>query len=283
MPKDETKNVAVETYAEDMAKAIADDRSGMIKKIIHGEEEHEKEKRNLSPESLKNRLFMMIGFFFLALGFILLFFFLLNREVPTVPIEKQYTPPVFVDSSASIEVAGLNAEKIAQITRNAVLLSSVPEEKVEGIYLMRDKRDIGLREFMSLIKGNFVAGANPVFIQDNILLGIANTGSAKELFILFKARSLSDVFPAMRAWENKMFSDLSGFFGVGLSAETKYLFSANFEDGIIKNKNARILYDKDGKIAMMYVFADDNSVIIASNESVAREIMLRLSASRIKK
>ena len=31
----------VETYAEDMAKVIEDDRGGLIKKIIHSEEEHE--------------------------------------------------------------------------------------------------------------------------------------------------------------------------------------------------------------------------------------------------
>ena len=51
-----TNHGVVETYAEDMAKVIEDDKSGLVKKIIHGAEEHEIEKINLSPESKKNKL-----------------------------------------------------------------------------------------------------------------------------------------------------------------------------------------------------------------------------------
>jgi hypothetical protein len=34
---------------------------------------------------------------------------------------------------------------------------------------------------------------------------------------------------------------------------------------------------------MMYIFADDDSVIITNTEDAAKEIMLRLAASRVKK
>ena len=57
----------------------------------------------------------------------------------------------------------------------------------------------------------------------------------------------------------------------------------DFEDGIVQNQNARILYDAEKKIVMMYIFADENSVIITGTESAAREIMLRLASSRVKK
>jgi hypothetical protein len=87
----------------------------------------------------------------------------------------------------------------------------------------------------------------------------------------------------MRAWEEKMFSDLHGFFGFEISTETKSLLNENFQDGIIQNKNARILYDANKKIVMMYIFADDDSVIITNTEDAAKEIMLRLAASRVKK
>jgi hypothetical protein len=80
-----------------------------------------------------------------------------------------------------------------------------------------------------------------------------------------------------------MFSDMRGFFGISLSADTKYLLTKNFEDGIVVNKNARILYDKDNNIVMMYIFADDNSVIITNSTNAAREVILRLAASQIKK
>ena len=46
----------VETYADDMAKAISGGQGGLIKKIIHEEEEKEALKKNISPESEKNKL-----------------------------------------------------------------------------------------------------------------------------------------------------------------------------------------------------------------------------------
>ena len=79
-----------------------------------------------------------------------------------------------------------------------------------------------------------------------------------------------------------MLSDLAPFLSVNISRETNYLFTKDFEDGIVNNKNARILYDKNKKAVLMYIFADDNSVIITDTENAAREIMLRLASSKKK-
>ena len=58
------ENKIVETYADDMAKVLESDTGGLVKKIIHGEEEHEAEKRNFSPESQRNKIFMALGALF---------------------------------------------------------------------------------------------------------------------------------------------------------------------------------------------------------------------------
>ena len=72
------------------------------------------------------------------------------------------------------------------------------------------------------------------------------------------------------------------FVGIDLSAETNYLFTKDFEDGIIENKNARILHNKDGGIVLMYIFADENSVIITSSQPATHEIILRLASAEKK-
>ncbi len=272
----------VQTYAEDMARVIQDDKAGLVKKIIHGEEEHEKEKKNLSPESAKNRFYMLVGLLFIVLGLGTLFFFFGKKEAPTIPVEEQFVPLIFNDASTSIEVDDFTKEKISQAVANAVSGTGVKEGGVEGIYLVQNKKDIGLREFITLIKGNFTAPSSRLLVDDNFLMGAVNA-ETKDFFILLKTRSLTDIFDAMRAWENKMFFDLQGFFGINLSAENKYLLTADFEDAVIENKNARILYDKDEKIVMLYIFADDNSVVVTNTIAAVREIMTRLAASQIKK
>lgn len=294
MEKDnEAKHKIVQTYAEDIAQVIESDKEvGLIKKIIHGEEEHEREKRSLSPESKKNKFFMIVSVLLIFLALAILSFFIFSKNIATVPVEKQFVPIIFVDKTDFLEVKGLSKEEIVQATLNKVNETTVKSGGVEGIYLRDGKKVVGLREFLVLLKSNLVLD-NSGFVNNNFLLGVVNNetqpalSSGKDFFILIKMRSLTDIFNSLRAWESKMFSDLYGFFEVVISSETKHLFTAAFQDGIVENKNARILYKKDEqgntKIVMMYIFANDTSVIITNTENAAHEIMLRLASSQIKK
>lgn len=281
-------SAVVQTYAGDMAEVLENDKEGLVKKIIHGEEMHEQEKKNLSPESRKNKIFMFVGIVLVMIALGTLSFFFFRKNSNTVPVDRQFTPLIFNDRSTYLEVLGLNKDEIMQTVLNQVNATEVKSNGVEGIYLTENKQIMGLRRFITLTKSNFIPGNNLLFINDNFLLGVVNVGigptetTRKGFFILLKVRSTADIFDALRAWEGKMFFDLYKFFGVNLSKDTNYLLAKNFEDGIVDNKNARVLYDKDGKIVMMYIFADDNSVIITDSESAAHEIMLRLASSQTK-
>jgi hypothetical protein len=278
----------VETYAEDMAEVLENDKEGLIKKIIHGEEKHEEEKKNLSPESRKNKFFMFISILLTSLALMTLLFFLFRKNTNTVEVAQQFTPIIFNDQSVFLEVAGLKKEEITQTVLNEVNNTKVKISGVKGIYLTENKKIIGLRRFITLIGSSFVPDSNPVLVSDNFLMGSvlvglkASSPFAGDFFILLKVRSTADVFASMRVWETKMFSDLAPFLGISVSKETNYLFTKNFEDGVVDNKNARILYDKNNQSILTYIFADDNSVVITSSQNAAHEIILRLASSEKK-
>ena len=283
----ESKNKIIQTYAEDMAKVIEDDRGGgLIKKIIHGEEEHEKEK--MAPEAKKNKFFMFVSFLLMFFGLTTLSYLIDARDIPTVPVEEQFAPLIFNDKSVFIEIKDLNKDQIAQTVRNAVDTTKVKRGGVEGIYPTYGKKVVELRQFLSIIKGNFVPGGD-AFVSDNFLMGVVNNetqpalSGGKDFFILLKVSSNADVFETFRLWESKMFFDLHGFFGLTLSPETKYFLIKEFQNGIIENKNARILFDSNNQIVMMYIFADENSVVITNSQNATHEIILRLAGSRIEK
>ena len=294
MEKDNKTQKIVQTYAEDIAKVIENDKGGLIKKIIHGAEEHEREKSNLSPESKKNRFFMFVSLFLILIASSIFFFFILKKTNPTVPVEKQFTPLIFNDKSVFVEIKDFTKEQIAQIILNEVNTTPVKNGGVEGIYPTLDKKIIGLREFLTFIKSNFSISdsSGNVFVNDNFLMGVVKSESnststsatvSRDFFILLKVRSISDVFGSLRAWENKMFFDLHGFFGIDLTYQTKYLLTKEFRDEVIDNKNARVLYDNENKIVMMYILADDNSIIITNTKNATHEIILRLVSSQVKK
>jgi hypothetical protein len=279
------KNKVVQTYAEDMAKVIEDGEGGLIKKIIHGEEENEIERGNLSPESKKNKLFMLLGLFILLASVAILSFLLINRKTATVPVEQRFVPTIFSDQSTSIEVASLKKDEIEASVLQKINNTKVKQGGIEAIYPTFNKSPVGLRKFIKLIKGTFVLPDNNL-VYDNFLMGAFKGGAEvqrNDFFILFKMRSVPDIFDSLHAWEPKMFSDLHGFFAVTVNSETKYLLTKSFEDGIVENKNARILYGSDGHIVMMYVFADDNSIVIADTREAVHEIMLRLAPSKLSK
>lgn len=277
----------VKTYAGDVAEVIENDKEGLVRKIIHGEEQREKEKKNLSPKSRKNKMFMLSGFLLIVAAAIILFILFFKKDAGTVPVGSQFVPIIFNDRSSFFEISSLNKEEIVRIILGELNNTKVKEGGVEGIYLTENKKIIGLRRFISLIGSSFVPGENTFFVKNNFLLGVVNSGISAEknregFFVLLKVRGTADIFDALRGWEGKMLSDLSPFLGVNISSDTNYLFTKEFQDGIVNNKNARVLYDKNGKAVLMYIFADDNSVIISNSENAAREIMLRLASSRKK-
>jgi hypothetical protein len=273
-----TQNSVVRTYTEDMAEVLENDTEGLVKKIIHGEEEHEKEKKNLSPESRKNKILVFVGALLIVFALIALAFSIFNQRAKTVPVEKQFVPIIFTDQSAFLEISTLNKDQITQTVLSEVSALKIKTESVDGIYLTLNKQVVGLRRFISLIKSNFAPDSNPVLVNDNFLMGSVDN----DFFVLLKVRTTADIFDSLRAWEPKILSDLHGFFGINISADTNYLFTENFADGIVENKNARVLYDKNGQIILMYIFANDNSVIITGSPKAAHEIMLRLAAGQTK-
>lgn len=277
-----TINTTVETYALDMAQAIESNENGVARKVIEEEERKAFEKQNSSLGSNKNKFFLFTGMLLVVLAFgSVSAVYLFRKEIFTVTVVPQYVPIIFTDKTAFKDVTGLKKDKIIQTFVNEVNIAEYKNGGVEGIYFTADQKVLGLRGILSLIEAN-IDQTKIGSINDNFLMGAVNNGK-RNVFILLKINSIADIFEPMREWESKMFFDLHGFFGVDLNANTKYLLEKNFEDGFVQNKNARILYDKDGRIVMMYVFAEDDSLIFGDSEKAVSEIMLRLSSSTIKK
>lgn len=275
-------NATMETYADDLAKVVVDNENGLVKKIIDEEEKQKEEKEKKSPERQKNQFFLYTGISLIVASFIaVLLVFLFREKIFQVEVPPQYVPIIFTDKTEFKEVSGFKKEEIIQTILSEIENVELKNGGIEGIFLTIDKKIIGLRNFLTLIESN-IDQTKLEFVSDNFLIGGVNKEN-KIPFILIKTRYISDIFDPMWNWENKMFFDIHKLFGLDINADTKYLLESSFEDGIIQNKNARILKDKDGKIVMMYVFADENSVIITNSELAVREIVMRLISSKIKK
>lgn len=288
-PKIDSKPVdtkIIETYADDMARVIEDDKDGLIKKIIHQDEEHEAEKRDKSPEAKKNKIFVVLGMVLIA-STLAIFSIAISKQRPrTVAIDPQASPLIFTDKNIFLEVAEFSKEKIAETLATETKRADIKTGELEGVYLTEGNKVVGLKRFLEIIKGDYVLPTGltgqETLVSDNFLVGVVDNGKQREFFILLKTKSMTDIFASLRTWENKMFSNLYQIFGEKISGEAD-LLTKNFTDGLVGNKNARILYKNDGGIALMYVYVNDNSVVITKDIAAARELISRLTSSKIKK
>lgn len=491
-------NNNIETYSKDMVKILESNKDGLIQKIIHEEEKREREHKNTSPLSGRNRIFVFIGMFLIVASLSGVFFYFFTKKDSSVEVAPQFTAIIFLDKTQLVEITKLPKGKILESIWDVSQNTKVKTGGIEGLYLIENNKAIEFKRFMTLLESN-IGEYKPAYINENFLVGVANnnayknlelrykivselsaslesdllemnlarktvllegeplilnnssffkTGTAefvdtnarskakttisefldtvdfatskikvlgtysverpsnknpqiaearkkvgleilnevltekysadeiskivieasakgisikdnyseeeikaltpeevtklideaqgiqyfveaktkgrtiltaptqeqkdlelqieelkkeikeiedlkkasknisintKDPFILIKTRSFSDVFPIFRAWENKMFTDLHGFFGISITPETNYLLTKDWQDGIIQNKNARILYDADGTIVFMYVFIDENNVLITNTERATEEIIARIAGSKVRK
>ncbi|MCE9585409.1 hypothetical protein K8Q94_02185 [Candidatus Nomurabacteria bacterium] len=281
----------IKTFSQDMAKAIESNDGGTIKKIIQEQEEKENQNINSSPESQRNKLFMLFSviLIFLAL-FLVIFLLFFRNSIFTVNVITPAIPAIFTDQKEYLEIGGLEKEQISSVIFNKVKNNDLKAGGLESLYLTENKKPIGFKRLNILLKSGISANLLNM-TGDGFLLGFSNQNIValpnlpenKNLFILLKVKSFTDVFPEFRIWENKMFYDLHGFFGMDINADTNYLLTKNFEDGFMANKNARILRDKDGRIVLAYVFIDDQDILISNDINTVHEIVLRLLSSQIRK
>ncbi len=274
------KSGVVKTYAEDMANAIDHVEGGMIRQIIQEQEEGQKRKENVSPESTKNRMLMLISSVLLISAFVSLFFaFNSKGKVPTVEPVKQMKNMIFVEQNKFLEIEGFSKTQIIETIKNEVADVQLKNGGIEAIYLTEGKNVVTFARFMELIKSN-VPSEVTGYTNNNFMIGVYNNNDEKSLFILMKVKSFTDIFPGMKIWENKIWGDLHDLFDMELNAETKYLLTKNFEDGIINNKNSRALYDTEKNKILEYVFVDETSVIIITNSNAVKEVMDRLYSAQ---
>lgn len=284
--EDKTKNQKVETYADDMAKAIESGQGNVIRSIIKEQEEKENQTQGLSIEGKKNKVYIISGILLVFLTFfIFVAIFVFRDKVLTSTVAPQFVPMIFLDKTHVIDATGLSKDNLVKAVVGQVNVSAIQTGEVEGIYLTNNKKAVGFREFNTFIRGNIPLD-KITFLSDNFLIGLnsnTNTTTEKNLFFLLQDRSMSDIFGAMKGWENKMFFDLHGFFGIEINANTNYLMTKDFEDGIIQNKNARILKNNDGNIVLAYIFVNDTSILITNSEATSKEIITRLANSQVAK
>jgi len=302
----ETSVKPLRTYKDDIANAMKN-RKGSFVGIITAEndrnvknkEKIENKKNYSSKEYVKKASIVILSATLIVFGVSALFYFYGKRKSDIVEIQPKIKSIIFADEIEEFEITDLSRRQILSGLSFIKKQTTLPESKIKNISIVKstedksgavDKKLISSVDFLNSIEArvtaSFIRSLETVF-----MLGIHILRSGSQPFLILKTSFYENSFAGMLQWESDIKEDLAPLFNV-LDTNTekvnqeddtnKAVFSAiTFNDAVIKNKDVRILKNKNGKTLLMYSFLDKNTIVITTNENTFNEVFTRFNSSRI--
>lgn len=275
---------SIRTYQSDMADAVRMNEGSVIKIAVAEQERKAREQQVEVKTERVGTLFAIGSIIFALVGVgVLSYAIISTREKEVVVTGTPLNQSLITnDGTQALMISGKNKQEIA---KEFYTIARVPQEKqnsVLNINPINDDSTIKTRpnakDFISSLQ---TAMPGPLYrsLSDEYMLGSVSLEKEGSPFIILKPTSFDYAYSGMLQWEKKMVDDFFLMYNIDVSGSNAYLLSKPFQDSILKNQDARVLYDNQGQVVMLYLFVNnDDLIIIAKEESAVLEILNRLGA-----
>ena len=274
----------VRTLKADMDSAIKGSNLSMVGIAIKEDERRRADASTAAVTTKKNHWFATVSTVLVLggvsiLGYIGYAYFFAGTSAEEQTTRTGYESLVFAEKTKIVSVRDLSDTQLAAILKNEVRNLNAPIGSVEDVHLVQaDDRPqaVSFQEFVRLLR----LDTPDTLVRNlgtNFMFGVYSAAENGG-FMLLEPQNFERAFAGLLAWEPNMLSDL-GIILSGVTPEAE-LLRAPFTDVLIKNISGRAVYDKSGKIILLYSFFDKNNLIIAANETVFVEVISRLTTPR---
>jgi hypothetical protein len=283
--------VVLRTFSSDLADAIKSGEASMVKIAMAEQKKKEAEYENFSPQSKKNKFFIMGSSVLVALGIIGIgFYFLYGRSQPeqVVNTTPQFQSLIYANQNKGYDLTDLERNQVQNIIQNEIKNASVGNNEILNMYFITkdnvNATKLNSQQFFTAI-GASIPGRAARTLANDFMLGIhKGTVSDKNTpFILLNTTDYDSMYAGMLEWEPKMMDDFFIMFNISVAGDKNYLLTKSFQDGTFRNIDIRTLLDKDGNTVIMYGFINPRTVIITASQETFAEVMNRYNASRLER
>ena len=304
-PREEEKNTVkqsiVRTFKSDAEEAIKTERMSSVSIVLAEEKRRQKYQTALpsddAPKSKKILLFI-ISLLFVFAGIGAFNFNYIKEKVNVAPPTKKAlrpTPLLTADSNSELNLSDFGKKDAGNFLSKFINTADIESNSIQNIYIAKTvlekeketKKLVETKEFLPLISSKI---PDILFrsLSPEYMLGI-HSWNGNQPFIILKTESYENAFAGMLSWEKNIAGDLSALFPRNIppltqeeTATTEQVLSykKDFEDVLVKNKDARALKDENGDIFLIYSLPDKETVIITSNTATLAELLDRLTRSR---
>ncbi|PIR44579.1 MAG: hypothetical protein COV10_03685 [Candidatus Vogelbacteria bacterium CG10_big_fil_rev_8_21_14_0_10_51_16] len=272
----------VRTLKEDM-KGAGKDLS--IVSMAIKEDEHRRRKTAVATqEAKKNSMFAVVSTILIVAGIAVgaYFFYSLSFPDSTGPetVTQTYGEAmIFAEKSNIVPIGLLSDTQLIAILRNEVGNLNAPLSTVEEVLMVERvgaESRVTLARFVAILRLR-----TPEILVRNLESGFmygVHSAPTNAGFLIITPQAYDRAFAGMLAWEPFLVRDLYSILS-GRSPEAS-LESSPWSDTVIRNVNARIVRDGSGRVALLYAFFNQNTLIITTSEDTFTEILTRLTTPR---
>lgn len=301
-PLDLTKNNSaspksiVRTYKGDLESAIQANHLSSINIAIA---ENQKMRDKIADQGTetgensysKSRVIIFISLILIILGIIgisLTYFFKNQNSDSTVKVQ---TLPALITTEykGELNISLVSKDKLISNLAEKLNDTQIPVNNLYNVYLTTGtgtaRRLITPAEFISNMKLQ-----TPDIIARTLLpdFMVGMYLFERNLpFAILKTSSFENTYAGMLDWEKNLEQDFKGLFRLpgyeksgGILDELTPTTAKKFEDGIILNKDVRLLHDENNNIILLYGIIDKETVVITVSETAFKEIISRLNKEK---
>lgn len=287
----------IRTYKSDVEETI---QTGHISSVNIAIAQNQRMMRNVQESGLEepkksklNKSILIISIILILGGALAIFipYFLVQNKYSSTPVKPETVKPsaiITTDLQEKINLNDINLNRVATTLKERVDQSATSLGQMKNIYLTEgdgvNEQLITSTKFLSLIKANLPPEITRTLLPQ-YMFGMYNY-NGNQRFLILKVGAYDTTFSGMLSWEVNLWQDFKELFSLRSDESTSSTSSLGieikkFQDDEFVNKNVREVKDSSGKIVFLYSILDNNTVAITTSVDTLKEIVSRLTKSKV--
>jgi hypothetical protein len=274
-----------------VAGAIKDQKTSLVRMVLEEQKDRYRRETDESPRSRKNLSLIILSIiFFLATSGIIYYAFFQPSKESRLLAEINPIPLINTEGIQEIQTNGKSSKNIAKEIQQEILGSKPRLDTIKYLFfteIISTQTESGTIEKKNLVTTKQLfeklgIAVPPILlrtIKDNFMFGY-HTFNRNQPFLILKTDYYDNAFVGMLQWEKTMAHDLQPLFG---TVGTEDLSQRMWNDVVTRNKDTRVLYNFNNTVALVYMFKDQRTLIISTNNDTLFEVSRRLDLTLQKK
>ncbi len=277
------------TYKQDVAGVVRDQKTSLVQMVLAEQRERRKRERETSPTSGRNLPLIILSVIFLlaAAGIVYYIFFTLKPANNALE-ELHVTPLVFSEKNTEVSITNKDRKTLRTEMSGVIQDRDLRLDAIKYVFFT-DTLTVAAPQ--GTVREKSLASANKFFevfevelpsvilrsLRPEFMFGV-HAFNKNQPFLVLKTDYYDNAFAGMLEWESNAVNDLLPLFDQ--PERVRELSERKWGDMVIKNKDTRVLRNFDGSIALVYMFKDQRTLIITTNEDTLLEVSRRLDTAQ---